>query len=151
MLSKYRGEIQIMAPSDGTVLDYVVLNNKAFSMNEIEDIISLSSHNEFFFSPVDGEVINISKEAGIIEIKLDDGVYIIVSTYVNENIKSIEPMIETGGEVLTGQPLMYFEKEDGYNIPVTIAVKRSDSILRLVKSKSKSILTDEFVMKLNLG
>lgn len=150
MMSKFKGELSIMAPTDGTVLDYVVLN-KGFSINEVEDIISLSSHNDFFFSPVDGEVVNVSNEMGIIEIKVDEGVYVIVSTHVNKNMISIEHMIEVGETVLTGQPLMYFETEDGYNIPVTIAVKRSDSILRLVKSKNKSFLVDEFVMKLNLG
>lgn len=149
-MTKFKGELSIMAPTDGTVLDYVVLN-KGFSINEVEDIISLSSHNDFFFSPVDGEVVNVSNEMGIVEIKVYEGVFVIVSTHINKNIISIEYMIEVSETVLTGQPLMYVEAEEGYNIPVTIAVKRSDSILRLVKSKNKNFLVDEFVMKLNLG
>lgn len=150
MLNRISGEINVMAPSDGTILEYVVLN-KAFKLGDLEDLISLSSHNEFFFSPVDGEVINISKENGIIEIRINDDVSIIVSTHINSNIKSVEPMIDIGGNVLTGQPLMYFEKEDDYNLPITVAIKKSDSILRLIKSKNKNILVDEFVMKLNLS
>ncbi|EGT3617589.1 hypothetical protein FHH43_15385 [Clostridium perfringens] len=150
MLNRISGEINVMAPSDGTILEYVVLN-KAFKLCDLEDLISLSSHNEFFFSPVDGEVINISKETGIIEIRVNDNVDIIVSTHINNNIKSVEPMIDIGGNVLTGQPLMYFEKEDDYDLPITVAIKKSNSILRLIKSKNKKILVDEFVMKLNLS
>lgn len=150
MMNMASGEISVMAPGDGTVLEYVVLN-KAFKLCDLEDLISLSSHNEFFFSPVDGEVTNISREDGIIEIKVNDEVDIIVSTHINKNIKSVEPMIDIGGNVLTGQPLMYFEKEDDYDLPITVAIKKSNSILRLVKSKNKNILVNEFIMKLNLN
>ncbi|MDZ5254268.1 hypothetical protein [Clostridium sp. LIBA-8841] len=150
MLNRASGEINVMAPGDGTVLEYVVLN-KAFKLGDLEDLISLSSHNEFFFSPVDGEVTNISKEFGVIEIRVNNEVDILVSTHINKNIKSVEPMIDIGGNVLTGQPLMYFEKEDDYDLPITVAIKKSDSILRLIKSKNKDILVDEFVMKLNLS
>lgn len=150
MLNRASGEINVMAPGDGTVLEYVVLN-KAFKLGDLEDLISLSSHNEFFFSPVDGEVTNISKEFGVIEIRVNNEVDILVSTHINKNIKSVEPMIDIGGNVLTGQPLMYFEKEDDYDLPITVAIKKSDSILRLIKSKNKDILVDEFLMKLNLS
>lgn len=150
MSNKLSSEINIMAPVDGTILDYIVLN-KAFNLIDLEELISLNSHNEFFFSPVDGEIINISKEEGIIEIKVDNNLNIIVSTHINNNMKSVEPMIDIGGKVLTGQPLMYFEKENDYNIPVTVAVKKSNSILRLVKGKNKNVLVDECLMKVNLG
>ena len=54
MLNKSDNEIYIMAPSEGNVLDYIVLN-KAFNLEDLEEIISLNSHNEFLFSPVHGE------------------------------------------------------------------------------------------------
>ncbi|WP_415342061.1 hypothetical protein [Clostridium perfringens] len=149
MLNKLDNEIYIMAPSDGNVLDYIVLN-KAFNLEDLEDIISLNSHNEFFFSPVHGEVINISKDYGFIEIVIKDGVNIIVSTHINNNIKAVEPMIDIGGKVLTGQILMYFEKENECDIPVTVAVKKSHSILKIIKSKNKNIVVNEYIMKLNL-
>ena len=150
MMSRVSGEISVMAPGDGTVLEYFVLN-KAFKLCDLEDLISLSSHNEFFFSPVDGEVTNISRENGVIEIRVNNKVDVIVSTHINKNIKSVEPMVDIGGNVLTGQPLIYFKKEDDYNLPITVAIKKSNSILRLVKSKNKNILVNEFVMKLNLN
>ncbi len=53
MLNKSDNEIYIMAPSEGNVLDYIVLN-KAFNLEDLEEIISLNSHNEFLFSPVHG-------------------------------------------------------------------------------------------------
>lgn len=149
MLNKSDNEIYIMAPSDGNVLDYIVLN-KAFNLEDLEDIISLNSHNEFFFSPVDGEVINISKDYGFIEIGMKEGINIIVSTHINNNIKAVETMIDIGGEVLIGQILMYFEKENECDIPVTVAVKKSHSILKIVKSKNKNIVVNEYIMKLNL-
>lgn len=149
MLNKLDNEIYIMAPSDGNILDYIVLN-KAFNLEDLEDIISLNSHNEFFFSPVDGEVINISKDYGFIEIVIKDGVNIIVSTHINNNIKAVEPMIDIGGKVLTGQILMYFEKENECDIPVTVAVKKSHSILKIIKAKNKNIVVNEYIMKLNL-
>lgn len=150
MLNKLGNEIYIMAPTDGTVLDYVVLN-KGFNLTDLEELISLSSHNEFFFSPVDGEIKNISGKDGIIEIKVDNDLSIIVSTHINKNMKSVESMVDIGGKVLVGQPLMYFEKEDDYNIPVTVAIKKSNSILSLIKSKNRNVLVDECLMKLNLA
>ncbi len=56
MLNKSDNEIYIMAPGEGNVLDYIVLN-KAFNLENLEDIISLNSHNEFFFSPVEGKLL----------------------------------------------------------------------------------------------
>ena len=149
MLNKLDNEIYIMAPSDGNVLDYIVLN-KGFNLEDLEEIISLNSHNEFLFSPVHGEVINISKDYGFIEIGMKEGVNIIVSTHINKNIKAIEPMVYIGGEVLTGQILMYFEKESDCDMPITVAIKKSNSILKIVKSKNKNIVVNEYIMKLNL-
>ncbi|PWX68940.1 hypothetical protein [Clostridium perfringens] len=149
MLNKSDNEIYIMAPGEGNVLDYIVLN-KAFNLEDLEEIISLNSHNEFLFSPVHGEVINISKDYGFIEIGMKEGVNIIVSTHINKNIKAIESMVDIWGEVLTGQILMYFEKESDCDIPVTVAIKKSHSILKIVKSKNKNIVLNEYIMKLNL-
>ncbi|MDT9350654.1 hypothetical protein P3F00_09140 [Clostridium perfringens] len=149
MLNKSDNEIYIMAPGEGNVLDYIVLN-KAFNLEDLEEIISLNSHNEFLFSPVHGEVINISKDYGFIEIGMKEGVNIIVSTHINKNIKAIEPMVDIGGEVLTGQILMYFEKDNDCHMPITVAIKKSNSILKIVKSKNKNIVLNEYIMKLNL-
>ncbi len=149
MLNKSDNEIYIRAPGDGNILDYIVLN-KAFNLDDLEEIISLNSHNEFFFSPVDGEVINISKDYGFIEIGMKEGVNIIVSTYINKNIKVVEPMIDIGGNVLAGQMLMYFEKDNECDMPVTVAIKKSNSILKIVKSTNENIVVNEYIMKLNL-
>ena len=149
MLNKSDNEIYIMAPSEGNVLDYIVLN-KAFNLEDLEDIISLNSHNEFLFSPVNGEIINISKNYGFIEIEIKEGVNIIVSTHINKNIKAIEPMVDIGGKVLTGQILMYFEKENDCDIPITVAIKKSHLIKKSIKSTNRNIDINEYIMKLNL-
>ncbi|MDZ4970412.1 hypothetical protein [Clostridium perfringens] len=149
MLNKSDNEIYIMAPSEGNVLDYIVLN-KAFNLEDLEDIISLNSHNEFLFSPVHGEVINISKDYGFIEIGMKEGVNIIVSTHINKNIKAIEPMVDIGGNVLTGQILMYFEKENDCDMPITVAIKKSNLIKKSIKSTNRNININEYIMKLNL-
>ncbi|AMN34823.1 TPA: hypothetical protein ACY4SM_001294 [Clostridium perfringens] len=149
MLNKSDNEIYIMAPGEGNVLDYIVLN-KAFNLEDLEDIISLNSHNEFFFSPVKGEVINISKDYGFIEIGMKEGVNIIVSTHINKNIKAIEPMVDIGGNVLTGQILMYFEKENDCHMPITVAIKKSNLIKKSIKSTNRNININEYIMKLNL-
>ena len=138
-----------MEPGEGIVIDYIVLN-KAFNLEDLEEIISLNSHNEFLFSPVNGKVIYISKDYGFIEIGMKEGVNIIVSTHINKILKAIEPMVDIWGEVLTGQILMYFEKESDCDIPVTVAIKKSHSILKFVKSKNKNIVLNEYIMKLNL-
>ncbi|MDZ5129053.1 hypothetical protein [Clostridium perfringens] len=149
MLNKSDNEIYIMAPGEGNVLDYIVLN-KAFNLENLEDIISLNSHNEFFFSPVEGEVINISKDYGFIEIGMKEGVNIIVSTHINKNIKAIEPMVDIGGNVLTGQILMYFEKDNDCHMPITVAIKKSNLIKKSIKSTNRNININEYIMKLNL-
>ncbi|MDK0864167.1 hypothetical protein P5F16_10660 [Clostridium perfringens] len=149
MVNKSDNEIYIMAPSEGNVLDYIVLN-KAFNLEDLEDIISLNSHNEFLFSPVNGEIINISKNYGFIEIEIKEGVNIIVSTHINKNIKAIEPMVDIGGKVLTGQILMYFEKENDCDIPITVAIKKSHLIKKSIKSTNRNIDINEYIMKLNL-
>ena len=148
MLNKSDNEIYIMAPGEGNVLDYIVLN-KAFNLEDLEDIISLNSHNEFFFSPVEGEVINISKDYGFIEIGMKEGVNIIVSTHINKNIKAIEPMVDIGGNVLTGQILMYFEKENDCHMPITVAIKKSNLIKKSIKSTNRNININEYIMKLS--
>ena len=56
MLNKSDNEIYIMTPGDGNVLDYIVLN-KAFNLEDLEEIISLNSHNEFLFSPFMGKLL----------------------------------------------------------------------------------------------
>ena len=57
MLNKSDNEIYIMAPSEGNVLDYIVLN-KAFNLEDLEEIISLNSHNRIFiFSKLRGRAI----------------------------------------------------------------------------------------------
>lgn len=149
MLNKSDNEIYIMAPSEGNVLDYIVLN-KAFNLEDLEDIISLNSHNEFLFSPVCGEVINISKDYGFIEIEMKEGVNIIVSTHINKNIKVVEPMVDIGGKVLTGQILMYFKKENDCDMPITVAIKKSHLIKKSIKSTNRNIDINEYIMKLNL-
>ena len=149
MLNKSDNEIYIMAPSEGNVLDYIVLN-KAFNLEDLEDIISLNSHNEFLFSPVHGEVINISKDYGFIEIGMKEGVNIIVSTYINKNIKVVEPMVDIGGKVLTGQILMYFKKEIDCDMPITVVIKKSHLIKKSIKSTNRNIDINEYIMKLNL-
>ena len=83
-------------------------------------------------------------------IGMKEGVNIIVSTHINKNIKAIEPMVDIGGEVLTGQILMYFEKESDCDMSITVAIKKSHSILKIVKSKNKNIVVNEYIMKLNL-
>ena len=149
MLNKSDNEIYIMAPGEGNVLDYIVLN-KAFNLEDLEDIISLNSHNEFFFSPVHGEIINISKDYGFIEIGMKEGGNIIVSTHINKNIKAIEPMVDIGGNVLTGQILMYFEKDNDCHMPITVAIKKSNLIKKSIKSTNRNININEYIMKLNL-
>lgn len=149
MLNKSDNEIYIMAPSEGNVLDYIVLN-KAFNLEDLEEIISLNSHNEFLFSPIEGKVINISKDYGFIEIGMKEGVNIIVSTHINKNIKAIEPMVDIGGNVLTGQILMYFEKDNDCHIPITVAIKKSNLIKKSIKSTNRNININEYIMKLNL-
>ena len=149
MLNKSDNEIYIMAPSEGNVLDYIVLN-KAFNLEDLEDIISLNSHNEFLFSPVYGEVINISKDYGFVEIEMKEGVNIIVSTYINKNIKVVETMVDIGGKVLTGQILMYFKKENDCDMPITVAIKKSHLIKKSIKSTNRNIDINEYIMKLNL-
>ena len=59
-------------------------------------------------------------------------------------------MVDIGGEVLTGQILMYFEKDNDCHMPITVAIKKSHSILKIVKSKNKNIVVNEYIMKLNL-
>lgn len=149
MLNKSDNEIYIMAPSEGNVLDYIVLN-KAFNLEDLEEIISLNSHNEFLFSPIEGKVINISKDYGFIEIGMKEGVNIIVSTHINKNIKAIEPMVDIGGNVLTGQILMYFEKDNDCDMPITVAIKKSNLIKKSIKSTNRNININEYIMKLNL-
>ncbi|ABG83614.1 hypothetical protein GNF53_03175 [Clostridium perfringens] len=149
MLNKSDNEIYIMAPSEGNVLDYIVLN-KAFNLEDLEEIISLNSHNEFLFSPIEGKVINISKDYGFIEIGMKEGVNIIVSTHINKNIKAIEPMVDIGGNVLTGQILMYFEKDNDCHMPITVAIKKSNLIKKSIKSTNRNININEYIMKLNL-
>ncbi|HHL2031523.1 TPA: hypothetical protein ACQ3VP_001867 [Clostridium perfringens] len=149
MLNKSDNEIYIMAPSEGNVLDYIVLN-KAFNLEDLEEIISLNSHNEFLFSPVHGEVINISKDYGFIEIGMKEGVNIIVSTYINKNIKVVEPMVDIDGKVLTGQILMYFKKEIDCDMQITVGIKKSHLIKKSIKSTNRNIDINEYIMKLNL-
>lgn len=149
MLNKSDNEIYIMAPSEGNVLDYIVLN-KAFNLEDLEEIISLNSHNEFLFSPIEGKVINISKDYGFIEIGMKEGVNIIVSTHINKNIKAIEPMVDIGGNVLTGQILMYFEKDNDCHMPITVAIKKSNLIKKSIKSTNRNININGYIMKLNL-
>ena len=48
---------------------------------------------------------------------------------VNKNVKAIEPMVDIGGNVLTGQILMYFEKENDCHMPITVAIKKSNLII----------------------
>ncbi|PWX18828.1 hypothetical protein [Clostridium perfringens] len=112
MLNKSDNEIYIMAPSEGNVLDYIVLN-KAFNLEDLEEIIS-------------------------------------VSTHINKNIKAIEPMVDIGGNVLTGQILMYFEKDNDCHMPITVAIKKSNLIKKSIKSTNRNININEYIMKLNL-
>ncbi|MFG5867273.1 hypothetical protein, partial [Clostridium perfringens] len=113
-------------------------------------IISLNSHNEFLFSPVNGEVINISKDYGFVEIEMKEGVNIIVSTYINKNIKVVEPMVDIDGKVLTGQILMYFKKEIDCDMQITVGIKKSHLIKKSIKSTNRNIDINEYIMKLNL-
>ena len=76
--------------------------------------------------------------------------YDLIKKVINKNIKAIEPMVDIGGEVLTGQILMYFEKESDCDMSITVAIKKSHSILKIVKSKNKNIIVNEYIMKLNL-
>ncbi len=38
---------------------------------------------------------------------MKEGVNIIVSTHINKNIKAIEPMVDIGGNVLTGHTYVF--------------------------------------------
>lgn len=129
-------EIEITAPTEGTIVPITEVNDPIFSGKVIGEGIAIKPTKGRVVSPVSGQIDTIFETGHAVSIKSDDGVEILIHVGIDTvklNGKFYKSYTQNGAKVKKGDLLIEFDFNEienaGYDSVTIIAICNSDEFV----------------------
>lgn len=140
-------EYEVVAVTDGTVIEMEKVNDPVFAQKMLGDGFAIKTMSDYVCAPFDGEIVMTFPSKHAVGITAKDGLELLIHIgigTVNEEGKGFSCEVEMGQQVKKGDLLVQFNREDldakGYDMTTVLIFTNSDTYKSFAIEKGKEVV-----------